>query len=189
MTYTNILITLSISLLSLGGLIAASNVVLLLIKSSTSITPFVGGILLLFGAILSPNEILQNWAALGLFVDIGCLPYLIACSIYLVSEKRRYSNKNKILSLHFEADKCTGDIHLFPNNECIYEYRARDGQSLGSIPMSIDKYLEGKELKISIQQTQVHLVNREENWFLKNEEGWDDSMHSLQDAKFTINKS
>ena len=71
----------SITLLSLGGLIAFASAWVLLRqlrgKASPSAVPFLGGIFLFAGAFLFPGEAVRPWAVVGLFLDYGCLPYFI----------------------------------------------------------------------------------------------------------------
>jgi hypothetical protein len=179
----------SIALLGLGGLLASFNGWVLFRqlrgKPSPSAAPLIGGVFLFVGARLFPGGLLRPWAVIGLFLDYGFLPYMILFSISMAQESRRYAEKNRILSLDFEAAACTGAIYVYPDDECIYKWAARDGHSSGSIVMKVDEYTPNETLKLSIQKTAIRLGVHDGSWQLDSEEGWHNSMHSLVDSTIT----
>jgi len=176
----------SSALLGLGGLLALINAWILirqlLGKPSPSVAPVLGGALLFTGALLLPGGHLRPWAVIGLFLDYGCMPYLLLASISTVRETRRHAAKNRILSLQYDAEKCAGEIHLYPESECAYTWAAKDGLSQGSILMKVDAYDPGMSLSLSIQDTRVSLTMRDDRWQLESEHGWHDPVLSLADA-------
>ena len=179
----------SIALLGLGGLIALTNGWVLfrqlLGKRAPSVVPLVGGIFLFFGAMLFPNDLLRPLAVIGLFLDYGCLPYLILLSLSMVQEMRRYAEKNRILTLEFETATCTGAIYIYPEDACIYKWVAKDGLSSGSIIMNVDEYTPNEMLKLSIQDTGILLSVQDGSWRLDSEQGSHNPITSLVNSKIT----
>jgi hypothetical protein len=179
----------SIIFLSIGGLLAIINGWILFQQLQgqplPSAVPILGGVFLFIGTLIFPCGALRAWAVLGLFVDYGCMPYLIYGSIYMVQETRRYAEKNRILSLEYEANECTGKIYIYPRNEGIYKWAARDGQSHGSIIMKVDEYVPGQTLKLSIQDTAIWLGVHDGTWQLDSEKGWHNTMYSLVNSTIT----
>ncbi len=186
----------SIALLGIGALVALVNVGVLARqvrgRRSPSVTPFIGGIFLFVGALLFPGGALRPWAAIGLFVDYGCMPYLIGASVCMACETRRYSAKNRILSLAYDAKECSGEFHLFPQHECIHEWRAKDGMSRGSMIMRLETFVPDARLELSLEEIRITMASEDGDWVLCSESGWHDQVHSLEGsviAEVTANKS
>ena len=179
----------SIALLGLGGLVAGINawvlVRQLLGKPSPSVAPLLGGVFLFVGALLLPGGFLRPWAVIGLLVDYGCMPYLALSTVSMIRETRQYAEKNRILSLQYEAEQCTGKIHIYPGNEGVYQWAARDGLSHGSILMKIDSYVPSKILKLSTQDVRISLSFHNDSWQLDSEHGWKNPVNSLVNSTIT----
>lgn len=178
----------SIALLGLGGVIALANVRVLIMqllgKASPSVAPLLGGIFLFAGALLFPGGALRSWAVLGLFIDYGCVPYLILLAVSMRKETRRFAAEKRILGIRFESDGYTGEISVYPGDDCIYKWAARDGHSSGSTILKVDAYLPDESLRLSIQDTVISLRLHEGRWQL-DAEGCHNLRHSLEDATFT----
>lgn len=176
----------SITLLVLGGLIATLNAWILISqirgKHSPSAAPFIGGIFLLVGGLLYPNGSLRPWAVIGLFIDYGCMPYLIFATIYLIQEKLRYRDKNRILTLKYASDLIAGEIAIYPKNECIYKWKQRNGQSYGSMVIKVVGFEPDRSISLALDQLSLQLTKNSGKWSLEHEEGWHDPMYSLQGA-------
>jgi hypothetical protein len=174
----------SVILLMFGGLLAAVNARILVCqlrgKHSPSATPILGGLFLFIGCLLFPNGALWPWAVFGPFLDYGCMPYLIFASVYLICEKLRHAHKNEILALRYHAPRASGVFTLYPNDECIRKWSAADGLSSGSMIMKIDEYIPDRLIRLSLQAIRLSFEKSGQHWNLVHEEGWDDSMHSLE---------
>jgi hypothetical protein len=167
-------------LLVFGGLVAAVNARILVCqlrgKYSPSATPILGGLFLFIGCLLFPNGVLWPWAVFGLFLDYGCMPYLIFAFIYLIREKLRHAHKNEILTLHYQAPGASGVFKLYRNDECIHKWSAADGLSSGSMIMKIDEYIPDLLIRLSQQAIRLSFEKSGQHWNLVHEEGWRDSM-------------
>jgi hypothetical protein len=139
-----------------------------------------GGLFLSIGCLLFPNGVLWPWAVFGLFLDYGCMPYLIFASIYLIRGKLRHADKNEILTLRYHAPRASGVFMLYPNDECIHKWSAADGLSSGSMIMKIDEYIPGRLIRLSLQAIRLSFEKSGQHLNLVHEEGWHDSMHSLE---------
>lgn len=179
----------SIALLTLGGLLAVVNARVLVIqlqgKHSSSAAPFIGGIFLFIGGLIYPDGLLRSWAWIGLFLDYGCIPYLTMASISIWMDDIRYSDKRRILCLNYEAERCSGSIAIYTNEECIYKWQAKDGQSYGSMIMKVDEYRPDTHVCLSLQDIRVVLVKDRGEWKIDSETGWDDQMLSLHNSTIT----
>lgn len=179
----------SIVLLGLGGLLAFINAWVLVrqltSKPSPSAAPLLGGAFLFAGALILPSGFLRPWPVMGLFLDYGCMPYLTLFTISIIRETRRYAEKNRILSLRYEAERCSGEIHLYPASECIYKWAAKDGLSHGSILMKVDSYVPNAALRLAIQDAGIFLGMHGNTWQLDSEHGWHNPMHSLANSTIT----
>jgi len=181
--------TFSIALLSLGGLLAIVNARVLVKqlqgKHGSSAAPFIGGIFLFIGGLSYPDGLLRSWAWIGLFADYGCIPYITMASISIWMDDIRYSERRRILWLSYEAERCSGSIAIYPNDECIYEWRAKDGQSYGSMIMKVDEYKPDTQMCLSLQDIRVALVKDRGEWKIDSETGWHDQMLSLRNSTIT----
>jgi len=132
----------SIGFIGLGSLLAVINGWILIKQirgqDCPSATPILGGLFLFIGGLLLPGGVLKIWAWLGLFLDYGCIPYLITALVSMLQEKRRYAAKNQILALEYDAGGCSGTISIYPKNECIHKWKAKDGNSSGSMVMQVN---------------------------------------------------
>jgi hypothetical protein len=179
----------SIGLLGLGGIITVFNgcvfIRQFLEKPSPSVVPIVGGVILFVGALIYPNGLFRAWAVIGLFIDYGCLPYLIFSLISLIHENRKFAEKNRLFSLQYTSSQCDGQFHLYPNNECIHHWKAKDGKSYGSMVMKIINHEAGKLVSIALQNIRVSMIKKSDQWELDHEEGWGDQVYSLADSTIT----
>jgi hypothetical protein len=184
-----LLYVVSIAFLVLGALVSAINAWIcfrqLLGKHSPSIVPLIGGVSLLVGALIFPNGSLIPWAFIGILVDYGCLPYVVMLSISMALEFRRYSSKNIVFGLDYDAQECDGQILLFKRNECIFKYRYKNGKAYGSMIMKIDEYYPGWKISLSIQNISIVIGYIDGAWSLISESGWHDKKLSLQGSTIT----
>lgn len=165
----------SIALLTLGGLLAIVNARVVVNqmrgKITPSVAPFVGGIFLFVGGFLYPDGLLRSWAWVGLFLDYGCIPYITSASISICMDNIRYSERRQMLRLNYEAEGCSGSITIYPDKECIYKWRAKVGQSYGSMIMKVDEYKPDTQLCLSLEDIRVNLVKERGNWKIDSETG------------------
>ena len=138
-----------------------------------------------YGGLLFPNGSLRPWAVIGLFIDYGCMPYLIFASIYLIQEKLRYRDKNRILTPKYASDLIAGEIAIYPKNECIYKWKQRNGQSYGSMAMKVVGFEPDRSISLALDQLSIQLAKNSGKWDLEHEEGWHDSMYSLRGANIS----
>jgi hypothetical protein len=108
------------------------------------------------------------------------MPYLIGASFSWAYEARRYSTTNRMLSLAYDAKGCSGELHLFPQHECVHEWRAKDGMSQGSMIMRLETFVPDAHLELSLEETRVTIASEDGSWVLRRESGWQDQSHSLE---------
>lgn len=125
---------------------------------------------------------MRQWAVLGLFLDYGCIPYLILGFFFVVRELVRHRERNRLLTLKYLTENVTGEIALYPGNECIYTWRKRNGQSSGSMMMKVEEYLPDHWIVLSIEKIRIELTKSGSQWKLAREEGWDNSLYLLKNA-------
>jgi hypothetical protein len=179
----------SIALFFLGILIAFTNAWILICqlrgRRSPSVVPIIGGIFLCTGGIIFPGGLLRTWAVLGLFLDYGCMPYLIFVSIYLIREEIRYAARNRLLTLEYVTSMIKGEFAVYPRNECIHKWNAKDGMSSGSMVMKVDEYIIDSLLRISLQDINIEIHKTNGEWSVAKENGWHDSMHSIENSQIS----
>ncbi|MCZ6503615.1 MAG: hypothetical protein O6945_14015, partial [Gammaproteobacteria bacterium] len=76
-------------------------------------------------------------------------------------------------------------INIYPDEECIYKWRAKDGQSYGSMIMKVDEYRPDTQVRLSLQDIRVALVKDRGNWKIESETGWHDQILSLNNSTIT----
>ena len=179
----------SIGLVFLGILSALTNAWILTCqlrgRHSPSVTPIIGGIFLCIGGLIFPGGLLRPWAVLGLFIDYGCMPYLIFSLNYLIREKIRYAAKNRLLTLEYVSPMIKGEFAVYPRHECIHKWNYKDGKSSGSMVMKVDEYIIDSLLRISLQDINIEINKINGEWSVTKESGWHDSMHSIENSRIT----
>jgi hypothetical protein len=88
-------LTISVSLIIVGGLLTLMNVsipfrfyVLSRRGKSISCIPIIGGLLLFIGLLLSSNALTRHLSFLGLILDVGCLP-MVTVALYKLAKRDR----------------------------------------------------------------------------------------------------
>jgi hypothetical protein len=179
----------SFAVVFLGILLAFTNAWILIRqlrgKRSPSVVPIIGGIFLCIGGLIFPGGLLRPWAVLGLFLDYGCMPYLIFASVYFIREEIRYAARNRLLTLEYVAPMIKGEFAVYPRNECIHKWSAKDGLSSGSMVMKVDEYIIDSLLKISLKNINIEINKINGEWNVTKESGWHDSMHSIETSRIT----
>ena len=179
----------SIALVFLGILLTLNNAWILICqlrgRHSPSVTPIIGGIFLCIGGLIFPGGLLRPWAVLGLFIDYGCMPYLIFSLVYLIREKIRYAAKNRLLTLEYVSPMIKGEFAVYPRHECIHKWNDKDGKSSGSTVMKVDEYIIDSLLRISLQDINIEINKINGEWSVTKESGWHDSMHSIENSRIT----
>ena len=179
----------SLALLGFGALAALMNFGIIVQqfrgRRSPSMMPLLGGIALFTGAALYPGGALRHWAALGLFVDIGCVPMFVIGMFNIAYDKWKFAAGRRLLSLAYDAPACSGVLHLFPENDCIRTWRAKHGQSWGSMLMTIEVFVPGSRIELSIEEARITIDFKDEHWVLLSESGWKDMDQSLEGSVLT----
>ncbi|MHC4404098.1 MAG: hypothetical protein ACYTG0_30960 [Planctomycetota bacterium] len=179
--------TASIAFLVLGGLVAVINAWIFIGqvrgKQVPSVLPLIGGTILFLGALQFPGGTMRPWAWIGMFIDYGCLPYVVMALISVWLETLRYSAKKRILCLEYETDYVEGSIDLFPKSECIYKWSMKDKGSYGSMIMRVQEYVVNARIVLSLENICLALQNAGDGWFLERESGWQEPRLSLANAR------
>lgn len=178
-----------IALLTFGGYAAMFNLWICICgwcgKRAPSIAPLIGGVFLYLGAVLFPGGHLRPWAISAFLVDIGSAPYVLGALVYLIVDAKAYGKRERILSLEYETPEFSGEFHVYPNQECIWAWKANDGRSRGSRLMTVNRYIPGERLELSQQDTSVALRKTDGRWMLQSGGIWSDPNESLVDATIT----
>jgi hypothetical protein len=176
----------AIGLFLVGGLIALFNAWLLVNqligRHVSSIAPFLGGLLLFFGALIYPDPVLRKWAWLGLVVDYGCAPYLLLALSSLWAESKRFSAKNRLLDLAIETPHLVGAILVYSNNDAILEYAWKDGMRSGSMIMKASHDAEMQDIELTLQDIWIRISRLDGGWRIQEERGWKEDKMSLANA-------
>jgi hypothetical protein len=176
----------AIGLILVGGSIALFNgwlfVNQLIGRPVSSIAPFLGGLLLFFGALIYPDPVVRKWAWLGLVVDYGCAPYLLLGLSSLWAESKRFSAKNQLLDLAIETPHLVGAILVYPNNDAILEYAWKDGFRSGSMIMKARHDAGLREIELTLQDISIRISRLDGGWRIQEEKGWKEDKMSLASA-------
>jgi len=152
-------------------------------RDCPSVIPLIGGLFLYAACRMYPDGLLRPWAGIGLFIDYGCMPYLISASIYIIREEIRFAKKNRLLSLEYDAPAISGEIAVYPANECIHKWRHKDGMSSGSMIMKVDNYLMDRALSISVENLTIEFRKDNGQWSVHTAKGLGDHLDSLKYAR------
>lgn len=175
-----------VGLILVGGLIALLNgwlfVNQLIGRRGSSVAPVVGGVLLLCGGLIYPDPAVRKWAWLGLFIDYGCIPYILLASFSVWSESRKYSAEKRLLDLAIETPHLVGAILLYPDNDAILEYAWKDGVRQGSIIMKGRHDAEKKEVELTNKTISIRIGRLDGGWKVLEERGWKEDKMSLANA-------
>lgn len=175
-----------IGLILVGGLIALLNgwlfVNQLIGRRGSSVAPVVGGVLLLCGGLIYPDPAVRKWAWLGLFIDYGCIPYILLASYSMWSESRKYSAEKRLLDLAIETPHLIGAILVYPDNDAILEYAWKDGMRQGSITMKASHDAAMEEVELANRDLCIRLARLDGGWRIQEERGWKEDKMSLANA-------
>ncbi|NUM33500.1 MAG: hypothetical protein HUU50_03085 [Candidatus Brocadiae bacterium] len=182
---------LSVILIFLGGCLAVLNGwsffrEFVLKKRTSSPVPFLGGIFLFWGLWIMPKPEVSSWAWAGLFLDLGCLPYLMFGLSLLALEARRYSLKNCLLCLSYTTQEAKGSIHVYPKKECILKYALKNNMACGSLIMQVLRYEPEKVLEIKAEEKSLLLAMQEKDWVVLEESGWNSPKISFRNAQLSL---
>lgn len=175
-----------VGLILVGGLIALLNgwlfVNQLIGRRGASVAPVVGGLFLLSGGLLYPDPDVRRWAWLGLFIDYGCVPYILLASYSVWTESRKYSAERRLLDLAIETPHLVGAILVYPDNEAILEYAWKDGMRQGSITMKARNDTAMQEIEVRNQEILIRISRLDGGWKVQEERGWKEGKMSLLNA-------